>query len=871
MTVSDTPDDPTGAERAKETSTGAPVEAPSKGSHGKDAPPKASGKSGKRASLRSPNDALQPEAAPPPPEETKKKKRRDSLSGTLSGILSFVVVLGLLALGVVAFGIRLYGAPGPLTADKIVLVTPGSGGGDILDQLEREGVVSDATILRGAVYARNLQARVRAGEYLFKANASPRAVLDTLISGRSIQHALTIPEGLTSEQIVQRVNENEVLIGDVREIPKEGLLAPDTYKFGRGMTREKFLAQMRDRQTRLLEDIWQKRAPGLPVKSSYELLTLASIIEKETGKADERPRVASVFVNRLTKGMRLQSDPTIVYGLVGGKGSLGRGITRSEIAKPTVYNTYVISGLPPGPIANPGRASLEAAANPMKTNDLYFVADGTGGHVFASSLTDHNRNVQKWRAIEREAADRAVDDVDPAEAPAADPAQPATQPAPGARPRRRGALEGTTFGALPSRLGAGDAAHAAVIGGPDLARAAAAALGPRRAASVDSARDWAGRMALAFAAPEPPAQSSAGARAIAAVAPARPASAPDASADIAAPAPDPTAPAPASPYAFSSVADSFQIVGVNVTEGGMDLQPDPDQGAPAATGPMVTFPVSSARQADLRARARRRRRAGAADHGRAGAGARSGDARRAPACARRRRLRRHAARSVARRQLGSQLSQSHTGSARAALSRARTAPTENRDTPHRIAMTAKFDLADLKRRMQASVASLKHELNGLRTGRASPSLLEPVRVEAYGQSMNLTQVATISVPEPRALAVQVWDKQMVGAVDRAIRDANLGLSPTVEGQMLRIRIPELNEQRRKEMVKVAHKYAEESRVAIRHVRRDGMDILKKLLKDHGLSEDDERRHLSEVQKATDEAIHEADALLASKEKEIMQV
>jgi ribosome recycling factor len=186
-------------------------------------------------------------------------------------------------------------------------------------------------------------------------------------------------------------------------------------------------------------------------------------------------------------------------------------------------------------------------------------------------------------------------------------------------------------------------------------------------------------------------------------------------------------------------------------------------------------------------------------------------------------------------------------------------------------MTAKFDLADLKRRMQTSVASLKHELNGLRTGRASPSLLEPVRVEAYGQSMNLTQVATISVPEPRALAVQVWDKQMVGAVDRAIRDANLGLSPTVEGQMLRIRIPELNEQRRKEMVKVAHKYAEESRIAIRHVRRDGMDILKKLLKDHGLSEDDERRHLTEVQKATDEAIQEADQLLASKEKEIMQV
>ncbi|MBK9082917.1 MAG: ribosome recycling factor [Rhizobiales bacterium] len=186
-------------------------------------------------------------------------------------------------------------------------------------------------------------------------------------------------------------------------------------------------------------------------------------------------------------------------------------------------------------------------------------------------------------------------------------------------------------------------------------------------------------------------------------------------------------------------------------------------------------------------------------------------------------------------------------------------------------MTEKFDLADLKRRMTGANETLKRELAGLRTGRASPHLLEPVRVEAYGQTMPITQVATISVPEPRALAVQVWDKSMVGAVDRAIRDANLGLSPTVEGQILRIRIPELNEQRRKEMVKVAHKYAEEARVAIRHVRRDGIDILKKLLKDHAMSEDDERRQQAEVQKATDHAIADADAALASKEKEIMQV
>jgi ribosome recycling factor len=186
-------------------------------------------------------------------------------------------------------------------------------------------------------------------------------------------------------------------------------------------------------------------------------------------------------------------------------------------------------------------------------------------------------------------------------------------------------------------------------------------------------------------------------------------------------------------------------------------------------------------------------------------------------------------------------------------------------------MSAEFDIADLKRRMQGAVANLKHELNGLRTGRASISLLEPIHVEAYGQAQPLNQVATISVPEPRMLSVQVWDKGMVNAVDRAIRDANLGLSPTVEGQILRIRIPELNEQRRKEMAKVAHKYAEDARVIVRHIRRDGIDILKKLLKDKAISEDDEKRQATEVQKVTDQFVAEVDTTLATKEKEIMQV
>lgn len=186
-------------------------------------------------------------------------------------------------------------------------------------------------------------------------------------------------------------------------------------------------------------------------------------------------------------------------------------------------------------------------------------------------------------------------------------------------------------------------------------------------------------------------------------------------------------------------------------------------------------------------------------------------------------------------------------------------------------MSAVFDIPDLKRRMQGAVAALKHELGGLRTGRASASLVEPVHVDAYGQSMPLNQVATISVPEPRMIAVQVWDKALVNAVDKAIRNANLGLSPTTEGQILRIRIPELNEQRRKEMAKIAHKYAEEARVAVRHIRRDGLDALKKQLKDKLISEDDEKRHESEVQKITDQFISEVDDALASKEKEIMQV
>jgi len=186
-------------------------------------------------------------------------------------------------------------------------------------------------------------------------------------------------------------------------------------------------------------------------------------------------------------------------------------------------------------------------------------------------------------------------------------------------------------------------------------------------------------------------------------------------------------------------------------------------------------------------------------------------------------------------------------------------------------MTAEFDISELSRRMQGAVAAFKQELRGLRTGRASAGLVEPVHVEAYGQTMPLSQLATISVPEPRMLSIHVWDKAMVGAVDKAIRNSNLGLSPIVEGQVLRIRVPELNEQRRKEMAKIAHKYAEEARIAVRHVRRDGLDLLKKLLKEKSISEDDEKRHEHEIQKMTDQFVGEIDSALGAKEAEIMQV
>jgi hypothetical protein len=212
-------------------------------------------------------------------------------------------------------------------------------------------------------------------------------------SSMASKSAVNIPEGLTSEQIVARLLQDDVLAGDIKEIPREGSLLPDTYIFARGVTREQMVQHMQQAEQRLLREIWEHRAPDLPLKTPEQLIVLASLVEKETGKPEERTRIAAVFINRLKQKMKLQSDPTIIYGLVGGKGTLGRPIMKNEIEQPTPYNTYIIDGLPPGPIANPGRASLEAAANPARTRELYLVADGTGGHAFAETYEQHQKNV----------------------------------------------------------------------------------------------------------------------------------------------------------------------------------------------------------------------------------------------------------------------------------------------------------------------------------------------------------------------------------------------------------------------------------------------------------------------------------------------
>ncbi|MEL6365129.1 MAG: endolytic transglycosylase MltG [Pseudomonadota bacterium] len=295
---------------------------------------------------------------------------------------------------------RALDADGPTTEPQIVELAPGSSVGAIADKLEADGVVRSALLFKIAVKLQQAEQSVRAGEYEIPAGASVSDVVDILVDGRPVLHTVTIPEGVTTRQALAIIAADDTLDGEVTLDPGEGRLLPETYAHARGEKRDDLVRRMMDAQTEALDAAWDLRADDLPFNTRDEALILASIVEKETAVPSERRMVAAVFVNRLKKRMRLESDPTIIYGLTGGE-PLGRGLRRSEIDRETPYNTYKIRGLPPTPIANPGLASIEATLNPADADVLYFVADGSGGHAFASTYQEHLKNVERWRAIER--------------------------------------------------------------------------------------------------------------------------------------------------------------------------------------------------------------------------------------------------------------------------------------------------------------------------------------------------------------------------------------------------------------------------------------------------------------------------------------
>jgi UPF0755 protein len=354
------------------------------------------------------SEALRPEIGTPPPKRS--RASRSQFVVFMNFVISLVMLMVLAAGFALYFGKQEFDGPGPSANGDTFLVKPNTPVQDIADQLERRELISDARIFRLGVRAYGNDAVLKPGEYEIKPYASMRDIMELLKSGKSVMYSLTIPEGLTVEQALQRVAEEDTLSGDMpKAVPPEGSLATDTLRFTRGYSRQQIVEKLLADQKKLVEDIWQRRAPDLPLANMQDFVILASIVEKETGKGDERSRVAAVFLNRLAKGMRLQSDPTIIYGLFGGKGKpADRPIYQSDIQKPTPYNTYLINGLPPTPISNPGRAALEAVANPSKTDDLYFVADGSGGHVFAATLDEHNENVARYRALQKKQAEDAA-------------------------------------------------------------------------------------------------------------------------------------------------------------------------------------------------------------------------------------------------------------------------------------------------------------------------------------------------------------------------------------------------------------------------------------------------------------------------------
>jgi UPF0755 protein len=362
--------------------------------------------------LRSPSEALEPRRAPVRPRNLRERKAPRKLGPNLRALNAFLtflaVLLAVTGIGLYAFE-RQVDAAGPLKEARSVVVRDREGAQDIAKRLEEDGVVSSAQIFvahylaRSALSAGDKQKFVlKSGEYQFEPGASIREITDAIGKGRAVTFSITVPEGLTSWQIVERIKADQGLSGDISKVPPEGSLMPDTYRVPKGMSRAALIEMMQGEQKKFLARVWEERLPGVPARTMEEALILASIVEKETGRRDERERVAAVFVNRLKKNMRLQSDPTILYGLAGGQVRWGKPITRTDINSRTPHNTYVIAALPPTPICNPGRAAITATLKPSQTNEIYFVADGQGGHIFSETLKEHNAAVSNWRRTEKD-------------------------------------------------------------------------------------------------------------------------------------------------------------------------------------------------------------------------------------------------------------------------------------------------------------------------------------------------------------------------------------------------------------------------------------------------------------------------------------
>jgi len=314
--------------------------------------------------------------------------------------LIFLVLLGVIGVGVAEWANEAWTAPGAAKRESVVLIAPGSRAHDVSAQIQKTGAVGNALLFEAELYLHRANSKIKAGEYALPAFASMADIAKILVEGKSIQHKLTAAEGLTSDMIHKLVAADPVLVKDAGPVPAEGTLLPETYLFTRGTSRAEMIARMEDAEKKFLDAQWAKRAADLPLATPEQAMILASIVEKETALPAERRHIAAVFVNRLRAGMKLQSDPTIIYGLTKGY-PLGRGIRESELAADTPYNTYAITGLPPTPICNPGKDSIAAVLNPAASADLYFVANGKGGHVFAATMAQHERNVVAWRAVER--------------------------------------------------------------------------------------------------------------------------------------------------------------------------------------------------------------------------------------------------------------------------------------------------------------------------------------------------------------------------------------------------------------------------------------------------------------------------------------